>query len=417
MDVMTAPPFGGKRLAMKMTTPIRLLIALSILTLGALAALATGAAPNLILVLILAGVLAVGIAVVPDAQDTIATPIITLPRAAIVQSVIEAISDPVLITRDNRVFVANGRAIALLGAHIPGGDVRLALRHPAALDRLANAEDGAPVYLVGLGQRDMHWEMRLSTLDDGSRVIHLIDRTFRYVAERARVDFVANASHELRTPLAAILGFVETLQDETTGGDVKTRTRFLSVIGAEASRMQRLTEDLMSLSRIEADKHESPSDHVNLSAIAAQAIDEMRDQNGKRPAQLLAQFPPHGPIILGDRTQLVQLIHNLVSNAIKYGRADHPVTIKIVREIGDKAILSVTDEGDGIAPEHLPRLTERFYRVDQARSRSGGGTGLGLAIVKHIAERHRATLNIASEVGVGTTISVCFSVVPAAAVI
>jgi two-component system phosphate regulon sensor histidine kinase PhoR len=323
-------------------------------------------------------------------------------------SLIEAIQDPVLIVAQGRVREANAAARSLLGAHVTGADVRLALRHPGALDRLADPDDALTAELAGFGGRDRVWEMRLGTLENGARLVHLIDRTFRHAAERARVDFVANASHELRTPLAAILGYCETLEDESAGGDAATRARFLGVIKTEARRMLRLTEDLMSLSRIEAEKHQAPSDPVALADIVEQVRGEIRDRDGNRQGRIQTEIAQDLPTIAGDRPQLVQLVHNLVSNALSYGRPDTPVTIALTSPDVHSVRLSVTDQGEGIAPEHLPRLTERFYRVDQARSRAGGGTGLGLAIVKHIVQHHRGELDIASEVGVGTTVSVTF---------
>jgi two-component system phosphate regulon sensor histidine kinase PhoR len=257
--------------------------------------------------------------------------------------------------------------------------------------------------------------MRALTMADGRRVINLIDRSQRHSLDRARTDFVANASHELRTPLAAILGFVETLTDDQAGGDAPTRVRFLGVIQSEARRMQNLVEDLMSLSRIEADKHQRPTAVVDFGALARQAVDELRDAEGLRRDNIALAIASDLPSVLGDRAQLLQVVHNLLDNALKYGRTNGQVTAALVRVGNDRIRLSVVDQGDGIAPEHLPRLTERFYRVDPGRSRAGGGTGLGLAIVKHIVERHRGVLEIASTVGTGTTVTVMLPVAPGAA--
>ena len=323
---------------------------------------------------------------------------------AIETRLLAAIGEPVLFAIDGRVRIANDAAQALLGSHIVGEDVRLAVRHPAAAEQLAPTAPDGSVELVGLGGRDQRVQMRVETIRPGQRLIHLIDRTTSYAAERARVDFVANASHELRTPLAAILGFIETLDDDNAGNDDAVRHRFLEIMNKEARRMQRLIDDLISLSRIEAEKYQLPDTEVALPALIAEVAGEIRDDNNARRTDLILAVNADVSPVTADRAQLSQVIHNLVSNAFKYGRSDAPVTVALGQE-GDLIRLSVADQGDGIAPEHLPRLTERFYRVDPGRSRNQGGTGLGLSIVKHIVERHRGRLDIASTLGVGTTVS------------
>jgi two-component system phosphate regulon sensor histidine kinase PhoR len=289
--------------------------------------------------------------------------------------------------------------------------VRLAIRHPAAAERLVQgAEDGGSVELVGLGARDQHWVMRVKGAGE-HRLIHLSDRTAGAAADRIRVDFVANASHELRTPLASLLGFIETLQ-EGAGDHAPTRARFLSVMNDEAQRMERLVGDLMSLSRIEAEKFRVPDTPVDLVALARDVCAELSAGAGARGRDLTLDAGSSARV-LGDRSQLSQLLHNLGGNAMKYGRAGTPVTIAIAPEDGGLVRLRVSDEGDGIPPEHLPRLTERFYRVDPGRSRAVGGTGLGLAIVKHIVERHRGRLHIASQPGVGSSFTILLPAAPA----
>ncbi|UVO54083.1 cell wall metabolism sensor histidine kinase WalK [Sphingomonas sp. SUN039] len=322
------------------------------------------------------------------------------------QAVIDAIAEPVLLVVDGRVRIANAAARALLGGHVIGEDVRLAIRHPAAAERLgAGGADGA-TELIGLGGRDQRVEMQVATIAPGRRLVHLIDRTTSHAAERARVDFVANSSHELRTPLAAIIGFIETLDDEKAGADAEVRNRFLSVMMKEARRMQRLIDDLISLSRIEAEKYRLPEMPVALGRLVEEVAADLRDSDEAARADLTLDLAPDVPMVAGDAAQLAQVLHNLVGNALKYGKRGTPVTIALRRD-GDTLIrLSVTDQGEGIAAEHLPRLTERFYRVDPGRSRAQGGTGLGLAIVKHIVERHRGRLDIASAPGVGTTVSI-----------
>ncbi len=320
-------------------------------------------------------------------------------------AVINAITEPILLVVDNRVRVANVAARNMLGGHIIGEDVRLAIRHPSASARLAaDANDGS-IELIGIGRHDQRVELNVATIRPGTRVIHLIDRGARHAVEQARTDFVANASHELRTPLAAILGFIETLDDEKAGGDPAVRARFLDVMMKEARRMQRLIDDLISLSRIESEKYDLPAENVPMALLIREVANELRDQQGDRPTPIMLDVDVNESAIIGDRAQLSQLVHNLAGNAIKYGRPGTPIKITLI-SAGGQVRLTVADEGEGIAPEHLPRLTERFYRADAGRSRTMGGTGLGLAIVKHIVERHRGRMEIASKVGVGTTVSV-----------
>ncbi len=338
----------------------------------------------------------------PAPDDTTST------GPSVLDEVLDAMVAPVLLVQDGRVTLANRAAQTLLGAHILGEDARVAIRHPAAAERLGTPGpiDGErPIELVGLGTRDQRWEMRLSEASDGQRIVHLVDQTGNYAAERMRIDFVANASHELRTPLASILGFIETLRDEA-GEDAEVRARFLKVMDDEARRMQRLVEDLISLSRIEAEKFRLPDQAVNLAQLVADVSAEVTDAAGDRGLDLVATIDPRLAPVSGDKAQLSQMLHNLIGNAMKYGRAGTPVSIDLKRDDLNMIRLSIRDEGDGIAAVHIPRLTERFYRADAGRSRSLGGTGLGLAIVKHIVERHRGRLDITSQVGVGTIVSV-----------
>jgi two-component system phosphate regulon sensor histidine kinase PhoR len=338
------------------------------------------------------------------------SPDVPLPGA------LEAIPEPVLLVRGGRVEVANAAARALLGQHIVGEDARVAIRHPGAVEHLTGAGDShLPVDLVGIGALDQRWQMRATTVAPDTRLLYLVDQTGQYAAERMRVDFVANASHELRTPLASILGYVETLAD-AAGEDPAVRQRFLGIVFDEARRMERLVEDLMSLSRIEAEKFRLPRTEVDLAGVARDVHVSLRNSHGERGADIVLDFAPDMPLVAGDQAQLSQLLFNLVGNAMKYGRAGTPVEVSITRA-GNNLCLRVADQGEGIAPEHLPRLTERFYRVDAGRSRSLGGTGLGLAIVKHIVERHRGRLDIASGVGEGTRVTVTLPAAAPAAVI
>ncbi|KTT69485.1 ATP-binding protein [Sphingomonas endophytica] len=366
---------------------------------AALAALAGGAA----LVVIIATIPEESAA--DDVPDT--APVPDLPSGAIV----EAIAEPVLVLRGGRVTIANGAARRLLGDHIVGEDARVAIRHPGAAEHLADGSS-QPVDLVGIGTLDQHWQMHAAPIADDARLVHLVDRTGQYAAERMRVDFVANASHELRTPLASILGYVETLADEA-GEDPGLRQRFLGIVFDEARRMERLVEDLMSLSRIESEKFRELRTAIDLGAIARETCDTLATTHGDRGVDIRLDLADDLPPVTGDQVQLSQLLHNLIGNAMKYGRAGTPVEVTL--ESGPQSVcLTVADQGEGIPPEHLPRLTERFYRVDPGRSRSLGGTGLGLAIVKHIVERHRGRLNIASTVGVGTRVMVTLPAAPGA---
>jgi two-component system phosphate regulon sensor histidine kinase PhoR len=247
--------------------------------------------------------------------------------------------------------------------------------------------------------------MRVMPLDGGNRLVGLTDLTARDAVERMRADFVANASHELRTPLAVILGFVETLSDPAAGSDAGTRQRFLGVIDKEARRMQRLVDDLLSISRIEASKGQQPEEQINPAVLAREVVGELTASADPRAADILFDATEAEMLVRADRAQLSQLIHNLVGNAMKYGRAGTAVRLA-VSPVEGMVEISVQDEGDGIPREMIPRLTERFFRVDSARSRSLGGTGLGLAIVKHVTERHRGRLDIQSEEGVGTIVRV-----------
>jgi two-component system phosphate regulon sensor histidine kinase PhoR len=182
---------------------------------------------------------------------------------------------------------------------------------------------------------------------------------------------------------------------------VETRKRFLGIIRHEARRMQALIEDLMSLSRIEANKHEAPTEPVDIVAVAAECAGEFTGR-----AEVVLSANCDTAVVHGDRGQLAQVIRNLIDNAVKYGKASAPVTVGIEATSAGRVEILVRDQGEGIAPEHLPRLTERFYRADAGRSRAVGGTGLGLAIVKHIAERHRGRFDITSRLGDGTTVSI-----------
>ena len=321
-------------------------------------------------------------------------------------ALLEGLGEAAIILDDGRVVAANAAARALLGDSIRGAALRDVISHPAALAALqGGARSREDVELTGLGGSRRHWLMRNAALPGGASLIRFVDRSEARAAEQMRVDFVANASHELRTPLSTIIGYTETLREQADEIDPATRERFLSAVHDEARRMQRVVEDLISLSRIEAEKFTAPTDAVDLRPLIEQAAENARRMAADRNSAIVRSIEPRLPAIAADSGQILQLLDNLIANALRYGEAGTPVTVK-ARAEGAMVRLSVTDEGEGIAPEHIARLTERFYRVDTSRSRSLGGTGLGLAIVKHIVERHRGRLSIESKVGVGTQIHV-----------
>ena len=324
-----------------------------------------------------------------------------------VHETIEPLGQPLLLLDGTRIADANAAARAALGAHVLGQDARIALRHPDAM-RLIGMGHNDSVTIHGFTGAKSLWQLTRRNLDETRWIIELADRSSEADVSRAHTDFVANASHELRTPLAAITGYVETLSEGSV--DENTRKRFLSIVQREAQRMQSLVEDLMTLSHVEAEKHDRPSQEIDLGRLAARVVGEVSSLQGKERVEVAGSEP--GAIILGDATQLEQVLRNLIDNALKYADPDQPVRVSVSRNGGRRIKLAVIDRGPGIAPEHLPHLTRRFYRTDPGRSRASGGTGLGLAIVKHIVERHSGELDIASNLGEGTTITLAFPVAP-----
>jgi two-component system phosphate regulon sensor histidine kinase PhoR len=327
------------------------------------------------------------------------------------RALIAAIDEPSLIIEGSIVRIANLRAQKLLGAGIEGRDVRLAIRHPQALERILG-HASAEVDVTGIAEPGRSWRLLIRALDNGQTLVRMIDRSHAVSAEKMRVDFVANASHELRTPLATVLGYAETLAEE---GDVPEdlRLSFGRTIRNEARRMLRIIEDLMSLSRIEADRFVAPGGTVDIVEIVEAAVSNAQHAHGSPSCEFKLDLKGRLPLVRGDRAQLLQVFDNLLGNAMRYG-CDRPgAIIELNAERRENwVIVTVTDHGPGIAREHLPRLTERFYRADAARSRESGGTGLGLAIVKHIIERHRGSLDIKSTLGAGTSVIVRLPAAP-----
>ncbi len=252
-------------------------------------------------------------------------------------------------------------------------------------------------------------------LAGGGRAIAVLsDRTRERAVERMRADFVANASHELRTPLASLIGFVETLRGPARD-DPPARERFLVIMAEQAARMNRLIDDLLHLSRIEVVEHRPPEDSVELGLLLRRMAALFEPRVAERRMRLVIEVPAALPKVAGDADQLEQLVQNLLDNAVKYGREGG--TVRVAAEPVPPGgsgrwpprpgiVMTVQDDGMGIASEHLPRLTERFYRVNKGRSRAVGGTGLGLAIVKHVVNRHRGQLAIESTEGEGSRFSV-----------
>ena len=335
-----------------------------------------------------------------------------MPAATIdTPALLEGLSEAAFIASEWRVLNANAAAHALLGRELEGVAVDAVITHPAALEALerCGSDDDEEVELTGLDGSRRSWLMRTARLADGTCLVRFVDRSEARAAEQMRVDFVANASHELRTPLSTLIGYTETLRERADEIDPETRERFLSVVHDEARRMQRVVEDLISLSRIEAEKFTEPTDAVALAPLIDHTLQSARRMAEQRSSVLVRDVADDLPLVAADRSQVLQLLDNLVENALRYGEAGTPVTVSADVE-GTMVHLAVRDQGEGIAPEHIARVTERFYRVDTSRSRALGGTGLGLSIVKHIVERHRGRLTVESELGKGTCIHVLLPV-------
>ncbi|MEM7664642.1 MAG: ATP-binding protein [Pseudomonadota bacterium] len=315
---------------------------------------------------------------------------------------IENSSTPLLVTDRNTIEIANTAARRMMGQHIVGQDARVAFRQPEAISLINRNRTGKAI-IRGLVRRQDIWQMNRQSIDKELAVIELINQTAEADISRAHTDFVANASHELRTPLAAILGYVETLSESGDSLDSPTSQKFLGIIEREGQRLQSLISDLMSLSRVEAEKHDLPENRHDLGPLVERAA---RDAAGSNRIDRIDIQLLKSASVRGDLQQLEQVVRNLVDNALKYGLADGVVTIVLDHARDGQARISVEDQGEGIAAENIPHLTRRFYRTDPGRSRASGGTGLGLAIVKHIVERHRGRLDIESELGKGTKVIV-----------
>ncbi len=339
------------------------------------------------------------------------------------EAIVERLPDLLLILgADGSVRRANAAARAAFGA-----DMAAVVRHPvlrAAIEQ-AFARHGAPqsaeLTLPVPVRRDVQATVLVMDpplADGGHAIAVLSDRTRERAVERMRADFVANASHELRTPLASLIGFIDTLRGPAAD-DVPAQQRFLVIMSEQAHRMNRLIDDLLSLSRIELTEHQPPGDRVDLGSLAERIVASFEPQVRSRGVTLELEVEPLLPALVADADQLEQVLQNLVENAVKYGGEGSLVRVGIAsarpggRWPARAGVLArVSDNGPGIRKEHVPRLTERFYRVDKGRSRHAGGTGLGLAIVKHIVNRHRGQMFIESEEGRGSTFSVWLPLPP-----
>jgi two-component system phosphate regulon sensor histidine kinase PhoR len=349
------------------------------------------------------------------------------PGDPLIDAVLAGLPDPVVaLDRQGEVVAFNARANALAPALRRGEPMSLGLRVPEVLDAIRR------VRATGVAQRaeffervplDRWYEVVVTPIASAHTVPGFILLAFHDLTplrrvEEMRADFVANASHELRTPLATLSGFIDTLQGPARD-DPAARERFLAIMQAQANRMARLIDDLLSLSRIELNAHVQPDTSVDLAAIVRQVADSLQTLARDRGVEVATSAPAGALTVLGDRDELIRVLENLVENALKYAASGKRVEIALARGPGaggrQEARVSVRDYGPGIAPEHLPRLTERFYRVDVSESRAQGGTGLGLALVKHILNRHGGRLTIESVAGQGATFTVHLPLAGAAA--
>jgi two-component system phosphate regulon sensor histidine kinase PhoR len=324
-------------------------------------------------------------------------------------------SPTLLIDHKKRILFANDAAKGLLDDDLTGKDISLYLRQPKFIDAITKALSGTPetnedAFIRYTSNSERSFDVTIAPIrpDDTTKehqaTVFFYEVTSLLKTEQMRVDFVANASHELRTPLTSLMGFIETLQGPAKE-DLEAHHRFLGIMQKEADRMVLLVDDLLSLSRIEMARYQPPETPANIGIIIGNALDSIYKIAEKRGITLITEFEDDLPLAIIDTGQITQVLLNLLTNAAKYADQDSAVHIIATRHNGAHIEVTVRDEGPGIAPEHLARLTERFYRVDTARSREMGGTGLGLAIVKHILLRHNSQLNIRSALGEGTSFS------------
>ena len=333
----------------------------------------------------------------------------------------DMLDDGLILTDLNGVILSvNPAAVRWFGENLTGQKIFDVIDHPNIGDLFAKVANGAkrgemryePTNII---QRE--FRMRLQRIGDQSVALLFLDMTLQRNLEKVRRDFVANVSHELRSPLTSLAGFVETLLSDDVP-DPAMRTRFLTIMDEEAKRMSRLIDDLLSLSRVEVDEHIIPDNRVDLVELLHSVADSMIGRAMKRNMNIKIAQPDDAqsraatPVILGKHDEITEVFVNLLENAIKYGFDSSDVMLAITMVAPRHVRVDVTNFGEGIEERHLSRLTERFYRIDKARSRQIGGTGLGLAIVKHIVNRHRGSLSITSTLGETTKFSVTFPLAP-----
>jgi two-component system phosphate regulon sensor histidine kinase PhoR len=344
-------------------------------------------------------------------------------EGAAVRSVVMGMPDPaVLLDRVGRVLHINPAAAQLAPALRRNELALFALRSPeiiAALREVIATSQSQRATFVDRVPVERWMELIITPVAvptefggvDNCFLMTFHDQTPLRRVEEMRVDFVANASHELRTPLAALSGFIDTLQGPARD-DPKARERFLGIMHAQATRMARLIDDLLSLSRVELSAHVRPSTQIDVVPLLRQVLDGLEPLARERQVTIETDLPASPVIIAGDSEELLRLFENLVENGLKYGASGGRIIVSLTTAPNADGVpetrFAVRDFGPGIAPEHLPRLTERFYRVDVGDSRAQGGTGLGLALVKHIANRHGGRLLIESVYGTGATFIACF---------
>ncbi len=329
------------------------------------------------------------------------------------EAVIAAVPDPlIMIDRQRRIVRSNAAAAEFIGPGAQPRDLAAALRNPvllAAADAVLRGEPVRSVEFALSGPIERVLRAHFArvgepALDGAAAILTLHDVTALKRSEQMRADFIANAGHELKTPLATLIGFIETLLGPARE-DVVARERFLGIMREQAQRMARLVDDLLSLSHIEINEHVAPTDRVALAPVIDEVARGLELRAAERGIRIIRALPADLPEVQGDRDELAQIFQNLLDNAVKYGRPDSEIEVSGAA-VTELVRVAVADQGEGIPSEHLPRLTERFYRVDTARSRQLGGTGLGLAIVKHVVNRHRGRLDIQSTPGKGSTFTV-----------